>query len=46
VEDYCEHGNESSGSKDVGKFLSNCATGGFSRRAHLHGVSHKRRRIS
>jgi hypothetical protein len=22
----------------VGKFLSNCATGGFSRRAQLHGV--------
>jgi hypothetical protein len=24
---------------NVGKFLSSCATGGFSRRAQLHGVS-------
>jgi hypothetical protein len=24
---------------DVGKFLSSCATGGFSRRAQLQGVS-------
>jgi hypothetical protein len=26
--------------ENVGKFLSSCATGGFSRRAHLHGVSY------
>jgi hypothetical protein len=25
--------------KDVGKFLSSCVTGGFSRRAQLHEVS-------
>jgi hypothetical protein len=25
--------------QNVGKFLSNCTTGGFSRRAQLHGVS-------
>jgi hypothetical protein len=25
--------------QNVGKFLSGCATGGFSRRAQLHGVS-------
>jgi hypothetical protein len=24
--------------KNFGKFFGNCATGGFSRRAHLHGV--------
>jgi hypothetical protein len=26
-------------SKNVGKFLCSCTTGGFSRRAHLHVVS-------
>jgi hypothetical protein len=26
-------------SANVGEFLSSCATGGFSRRAQLHGVS-------
>jgi hypothetical protein len=25
--------------KNIGKFLSSCTTGGFSRRAHLHGIS-------
>jgi hypothetical protein len=25
--------------KNVGKFLSNCATGGFLRRTRLHGVT-------
>jgi hypothetical protein len=25
--------------KNVGKFLSSCASGGFSRRAQLHGVN-------
>jgi hypothetical protein len=25
--------------QNVGKFVSSCTTGGFSRRAHLHGVS-------
>jgi hypothetical protein len=39
VEDSCEHGNDPSGSKNVGKFLSSCTTGNFSRRAQLHGVS-------
>jgi hypothetical protein len=39
VEGFCEHGNEPPGSINVGKFLSNCATGSFSRRAQLHGVS-------
>jgi hypothetical protein len=38
VEGSCEHGNEPSGSINVGKFLSGCAAGGFSRRAQLHGV--------
>jgi hypothetical protein len=27
-------------SQNVGKFLSSCVTGGFSRRAQLHGVSY------
>jgi hypothetical protein len=31
--------NEFSGSIKVGKFLSSCATGSFSRRARLHGYS-------
>jgi hypothetical protein len=35
----CEHGNETSGSINVGKLLSGCATGGFSKRAQLHEVS-------
>jgi hypothetical protein len=35
VEGCCEDGNELSG-----KTLSSCATGGFSRRAQLHGVSY------
>jgi hypothetical protein len=26
-------------SQTIGKFLSSCATGGFSRRTQLHGVS-------
>jgi hypothetical protein len=30
----------------VGKFLSNCATGGFSRRAELHGVMNDGFRIN
>jgi hypothetical protein len=38
VEDSCEHGNEPSGSIKRRKFLSSCTTGGFSRRAHVHGV--------
>jgi hypothetical protein len=38
VEGCCEHGNEPSGSINDGKFLSSCATGGFSRRAQLRGV--------
>jgi hypothetical protein len=37
----CEHGNEPSGSINVGKFLSSCVTGGFSRRAQLHEVRYK-----
>jgi hypothetical protein len=39
VEGSCEHGNEPSGSINVGKFLSSCTTGGFPRTAQLHGVS-------
>jgi hypothetical protein len=39
VEGSCEHGNEPSGSINVGKFLSSCTDGGFSRRAQLHEVS-------
>jgi hypothetical protein len=35
----CKHSNEPSGSINVGKFLSRCETGGFSRSAQLHGVS-------
>jgi hypothetical protein len=38
VEGPCEHGNEPSGSINVGIFLSGCATGSFSRRAQLHTV--------
>jgi hypothetical protein len=38
VEGSCEHGNESSGSINAGKFLSSCTIGGFSRRAQLHEV--------
>jgi hypothetical protein len=34
-----EHGKELSGSKNVEKFLSNCATGGFWRRAQIRVVS-------
>jgi hypothetical protein len=34
-----ERGNEPRCSLNVGKFLSSCATGGFSRRTMLHGVS-------
>jgi hypothetical protein len=45
VEGCCEQGNELSDSvKFGGKFLSICATGGFSRRAQLHEVSAFRRR--
>jgi hypothetical protein len=33
-----EHGNKLSGSINVGKFLSSCTTGGFSRRAQFLGV--------
>jgi hypothetical protein len=39
VEDSCEHGNEALGSINVGKFLSSCTAGSFSRRTQLHGVS-------
>jgi hypothetical protein len=36
-----EHGNELSGfHKILGKFLSSSATGGFSRRTQLRGVSY------
>jgi hypothetical protein len=40
VEGSCEHSNEPSVFIKFGKFLSGCATGGFSRRAQLHGVSY------
>jgi hypothetical protein len=39
VEDFCEHGNETSGSINFEKFLSGCTIGSFSRRAQLYGVS-------
>jgi hypothetical protein len=39
VEGSFEHGNEPSGSQNIGKFLSNCTTGGFSTRAQLHEIS-------
>jgi hypothetical protein len=39
VEGSCENGNDPSGSINVGKFLSGCTTGGFSKRAQLHEVS-------
>jgi hypothetical protein len=32
VKGFSEHGNEPSGFINVGKFVSNCTTGGFSRR--------------
>jgi len=35
----CEYGNEPSGSKEAGNFLTNCRTSCFSRRTLLHGVS-------
>jgi hypothetical protein len=35
VEGSCEHGIESSGSINAGKFLSGCTVSGFSR-THLH----------
>jgi hypothetical protein len=35
----CENGNEHSDSINVGIFLSNCKTAGFSRMALLQGVS-------
>jgi hypothetical protein len=44
VEGSCEHGNEPSVSikcSEMGKFLSSCATGGFSRRAQLHRDTEK-----
>jgi hypothetical protein len=39
VEGSCEHGNDSSGTINVGKFLNGCTTGSFSRRAQIHEVS-------
>jgi hypothetical protein len=39
MEGCCEHGNEHPGSKNAGKFLSNCTTGSFSRRAQLYEVN-------
>jgi hypothetical protein len=40
VDGSCEYGNEHLGSINVGKFLSSCITGGFSRRAQLHEVGY------
>jgi hypothetical protein len=45
MEGCCEHGNEPSGSINIGKFLRNCTTGGFSRRAQPHGVSQLVRQV-
>jgi hypothetical protein len=39
VEGSCVHDNEPLDSIHAGKFLSSYTTGGFSRRAQLHGVS-------
>jgi hypothetical protein len=39
VEGPCEHGNEPSGSIKCWELLNGYATGGFSRRTQLHGVS-------
>jgi hypothetical protein len=39
VEGPCEHGSEPSGSIKCWEILEGCATGFFSRRAELHGVS-------
>jgi hypothetical protein len=37
--EYCsEDGSELSGPQNVGKFLSSCTTGGFSRSAHPYEV--------
>jgi hypothetical protein len=40
VEGSCEHGNEISGSINVGKLLSSCTTGGFPRRTHNSNFLH------
>jgi hypothetical protein len=39
VEGSCEYDNKLCGSISVGKFLSSCISGGFSKRAQLRGVS-------
>jgi hypothetical protein len=39
VEGSFEHGNELTGSKYVGNFLSGYTAGGFTRRAQLHDVN-------
>jgi hypothetical protein len=39
VEGSCEHGNETSGSLNVGTFVSSFSTGDFSRRTQLQEVS-------
>jgi hypothetical protein len=39
MEDFYEQGDEPSGSTNRGQFLNSYATGGFCRRAQLHGVS-------
>jgi hypothetical protein len=38
VEGSCKHSNEPWGSIHVGKFLSSCSSGDFSRRAQLNEV--------
>ena len=35
----CEYGDETSGSKNVGNFLTSCKPASFSRRTPLYGVS-------
>jgi hypothetical protein len=40
MEGSFEHGNETSGSINAGKFLSSCTSGRFSRRTQLHEISY------
>jgi hypothetical protein len=39
VTGFCEHGNELSVPKNVGKFFSSYETPGFPRMTQLHGVN-------
>jgi hypothetical protein len=39
TEGSCEHGEIPAGSQILEKFLSSCATGGFSRKSSVHAIS-------